>query len=220
MVAGQVGEDRGGERDAVDPVQRQRVGRHLHRAGAAVAIDHLAQQRLHLRRFRRGPGRFADLGADAIFDGTENSAANGGSLEHRGDQIGCRRLPVRAGDADHPHLAAGVAIEGAGEHRQRQTRIADHRPRHVQIIRRRFLGHNRRRAALDCLPDERRAVGVLTLEGNEDLAGYDRPRVIGHAGDEIEGRRCARRLVGADEAASPQRAVQVSPGHGRLAPTV
>ena len=45
VVAGQIREDARRERHAVDAMQRQRVRRHFHRAGAAPAIDHLAQQR-------------------------------------------------------------------------------------------------------------------------------------------------------------------------------
>jgi len=58
----------------------------FHRAGAAAVIDHLAQQRLDLRRFGRRPGRFADVrarGSDAVGDRTEDSAADARRLEDR-----------------------------------------------------------------------------------------------------------------------------------------
>ena len=183
MIAGQVREHAGGERDAIDPAQRQRMRRHLHRAGAALSIDHFAQKLLDVGRFGRRTRRFTDLAADAIGDGPEDAAADAGRVEDRRDEIRRRRLAVGAGDADHPHLAAGIAIERRGQHREREPCVRDDRPRNGDAGRRRLLGHDGRRAALDRLPGERRAVGVLPLERDEHLAGRHGARVVRDAGD-------------------------------------
>ena len=85
-------------------------------------------------------------------------------------------VPVIPIDA---HLAARIAVERGGEHREREPRVLDHRPRHVDAVRRRLLGDDRGGAALDRLPRERGAVGVLPLERDEHLRRRYRARVVG-----------------------------------------
>jgi hypothetical protein len=219
VIARQVREDARGKRDARDPAQREGVRRHLHRAGAALLVDHLAQQRLHLWRLGCRAGGVAHLVADPVADRAEDAAADTGGVEDRSDQIGGRRLAVRAGDADHTHLAAGIAIKGRGQHGEREARVSDNRPRHVDAVGCRLLGDDRRRAALDRLPGERRAVGVLALQRDEHLSWRDRPRIVGDAGDNAHRRLRPQRIIGLNQAAPAQRAVEFSPGHGRLAVT-
>ena len=57
VIAGQVGEDGGGEAHAVDALEGQRVRRHLHHARAVAVRDHVAQESLHVGGFGRGPAR-------------------------------------------------------------------------------------------------------------------------------------------------------------------
>ena len=59
MVPREVREDPGGESHVGDTLQHEGVRGHFHRAGLAAAIDHLAQQPLHVRRLRRGVRGFA-----------------------------------------------------------------------------------------------------------------------------------------------------------------
>ncbi len=100
MIARQVREDRGGKLNAIDPLQRQGVRRHLHHAGAAPAVDHPAHEGLHLRRLGRRPRGVEGAIADAIRHGPHQAAANSGRFEDRAAQIAGRRLAVGAGDAD------------------------------------------------------------------------------------------------------------------------
>ena len=128
VIARQVAEHAGGEAHAVDALQRQRVRRDFHHRGAAALLQHLAQQLLHVGRFRRGARGFAILAADAVGDGAEHAGAKAGGVEDRREQVRRRGLAVRAGDADDRHAPARVIEEAIGEQRQRQPRIANGDP--------------------------------------------------------------------------------------------
>jgi hypothetical protein len=68
VIAGQVGEDAGGEAQLVRAAQRERVRRDLHHARAAAFLQHVAQHLLQLGRFGRRPRRVELARADAVAD--------------------------------------------------------------------------------------------------------------------------------------------------------
>ena len=128
VIARQVAEHAGGEAHAVDALQRQGVRRDFHHRRPAAVLQHLAQQLLHVRGFRRGARGFAILAANAVRDGAEHAGAKAGGVEDRRQQVRRRGLAVRAGDADDRHAPARVIEEAIGEQRQRQPRIANGEP--------------------------------------------------------------------------------------------
>ena len=181
MIAGQVGEHAGRERRPIHAPEGQRVGRHLHHAGSAPAIDHLAQQFLDVRSFGCRPRGLANLVADPVGDRSQHAATDSRCLEDRREHICGGRLAVGTGDADDAHLIARVAFKPRRKHGHRQACIRDLRPRHRGVRRSRMLGHDRGRTALNRLAHEGRAVGVHAFERDEHLARRDGSRVVGNA---------------------------------------
>ncbi len=111
VIARQVREHAGGERDGIRAAQRERVRRHFHHGGAAAVVHHLPQHLLHVRRLRCRSGRFDVRMSEAVDDGAEQPAPHAGGFEDRPQQVRCRGLPVRAGDADNLQQAARVALQ-------------------------------------------------------------------------------------------------------------
>jgi hypothetical protein len=109
-----------------------------------------------------------------VADGAENAAPDASSVEDCGDEIRRRCLAVRARDPDHPHLAAGIAVEGGGELSQREARVLDDRPRYLDLTGRLLFRDDRSSSEVDCLPGERRTVGVLSFERDEHMPRCNR----------------------------------------------
>ena len=178
MIARQIGEHAGREPHAIYSAQRQGMRRYLHCARAAAAIHHLAQKSLQVGRFRRRPRRLAHIvapRADPIRDGPQQPGSNIRCFKHGGDEIGRGGLAVRAGDSDHLHLGARMVIERRRHQRQREPRVLDDGPRHVDASRCRLLGHHGHCTTFDRLARERHAVGVQPFEGHEHLPRLDVP---------------------------------------------
>ena len=132
----------------------------------------------------------------AVRDRAEQAAADAGGLEDRREQIRRRRLAVGAGDADDLHLAARMAVERRGEQRQREPRVLDDRPRHVDVRRAPAARRRRRRrrarspACANAVPS-----ACWPLSATNTWPGVDRARVVGDAGDDADGRLGAQRVV-------------------------
>ena len=94
MIAREIREDRGREAQEIDPLQRQRVRRHFHHAGATALVHHLAEHRLQLGRLWSRPLRLDFLAADAVADGADASALDAGGLEDRREQVDVVVLPL------------------------------------------------------------------------------------------------------------------------------
>ena len=158
--------------------------RHFHRAGAAAAVDHLAQQTAAPRAPRASCASRSRTSPPMRY-ATVPSMPHGMPAASKidGHEIRRRRLAVGAGDADDLHLGARMPIERRGEHapapaaRRRRPPTA-----RATSAARRLLGHDGDGAAFDRLLHERRAVGVLPFERDEHVAGLHRARVVGDAG--------------------------------------
>ena len=127
MIACEVREHRRGERHAVHAAQRQRVRRHLHRRRHGIRgrpSRAAAPERPVLPASCVRPPARPDRRADAVRDGAKNPAADARRFENRREQIRRRRLSVRAGDADHLHVAARVLKERISEQRQSASRAS------------------------------------------------------------------------------------------------
>ena len=135
-----------------------------------------------------------------------------------GDQIRGRRLAVGAGDADHLHLAA---------------RDRDRTPRRARASASRAsstIAHGTwtpsGAACSDTIAAAPRSIAwrandvpsaCWPLSATKTCPGVTRARVVRDAGHRADRGLRAQRIVGPDQTASVQRAVELSPGHGRLA---
>jgi hypothetical protein len=81
VIAGEIREDSGRELQVVRALQRQRVRRHLHHAGAAALRDHVPHHRLELGRLRRRSLCFELPAADPVSDGSNPPAGDSSGLE-------------------------------------------------------------------------------------------------------------------------------------------
>ena len=100
MVAGEIGEDGGGEVAAPEPIERQRVRTGLEHGVRAAGADDVGEKTLQVQGFRSGGrGRTSSLRC-AIGDGAEEPALVAGRAHDRIDQKTGGGLAVGAGDAD------------------------------------------------------------------------------------------------------------------------
>jgi hypothetical protein len=171
--AGQVGEDAGSEADVFDPAQRQRVGRHFHRAGTAAIDHHLAQQPLYFVGFRRRPRGIFFLAAVVVGHRADAAAANARFIEDGGGDVRSRRLAVGPGDADHQEIVGGMREEDGGERRQRLAGVGGLQPGRGPAGGRIAFRDDRDGALDDRLLGEARTIGVFAFQGDEHRTGGD-----------------------------------------------
>jgi hypothetical protein len=180
VVLSQVGEGRRREANAVGSVERQGVGRDLHRARLVTRVEHLPERPLEVDRLRR---RSLDLGFGAahdLLDGPKLARPLPGALEHMAEQEGRGGLAVRAGDPGHPKLRGGIAVEGGGCGRHRTPRVADEGLRDLEV--QPALGHQRGGPSLDGGGGEVVPVGAGPGDAEEQRPGLDVARGVGEPG--------------------------------------
>ena len=180
VLVGQVGEDGDVIGDAGHTVQGQPVRGGFDDGGAVAGGDHGPQRALEIRRLRRR--HVLRVGAPKLPDlelrGGQQAGGNPRRLKHgRGQERG-GGLAVRAGDAHHSHLAAGVPVPPGGgdgkgclaaiDHDLRPGQCGD-RPLHDSG--RGSLGQRRSHVVV--------AVDVLARNRDEYEAGPDAPGVVG-----------------------------------------
>ncbi len=125
MVARQVREDGDVEAAALHAVERERVGGDLHRRGARPVRDHLGQQLLDQRRFRRGAVRLDAAAPRAIADRPEKP---GGAVPPREDRLEQRRrrgLAVGARHGREHELLRRISVQARRQQRERPPRRGD-----------------------------------------------------------------------------------------------
>ena len=180
VVLGESGEDACGVGDRVDPVQRQRVRGDLHRDRVHPALAGDGEQRLQVRRLRRGPHRRHPLAGQPRLHGADHTRPQPGGGETRLEQVRDGGLAVGAGDAEHRHHLGGAGVHLRREVAEDRTGVARHQRRQT---RQRPVGERGRSSRGDRLRREGRAVDVRTGECGVQVAGSDLPRVEGDAGD-------------------------------------
>src|SRR5205085_1021665 len=120
-----------------------------------------AQEPLRVARLRRRVQGGRAAASDAVLDGADERRAPARGLGNRGDEVGGRRLAVRARDADQLQLARGVALDLRGGERERAPRVFDLNPRAVESRRALALRDDGDGPALKRLRDEPVRVEVL-----------------------------------------------------------
>ena len=105
-------------------VKFQPEARNLHDAGVAAVVGHAAQKQLQIAAFRRCMVQIMPVPGPADAVGAQQTDPPPVGLQTGGQQVGRRRLALRAGHADHRHGAGRFAVEPRGQRRHGPPRVA------------------------------------------------------------------------------------------------
>ena len=123
MVAGEVGEHSGAERQAVQSPLIEAMRRRFHRHVGRAPRHQLGERGLEIDRpgCRERPGRRVDRSPAAVEGSERTDAARApGGVEEMTEDADRGRLAVGAGHAQQCETAAGVAVPRAGRARARR----------------------------------------------------------------------------------------------------
>ena len=179
MVLRQIREHRHVEREPLGARERERVRGHLHRHAPHPAVAHVREHRLQIERLRRRLVGRARLVAEHVLDRADHAGGETARAQQRFDQVRGRRLAIGPGDADERELARWVAIERAGEPRERHPHRGHEHLGHRQVRDRLALGDDDRRASADRVRDEVAAVLLEARDRDKAPAGLDAARIAG-----------------------------------------
>ena len=182
MVLGQIGEHAHRKADAPHPLEKQRVGRHLHDHMGAARVRHAPEQALELKGFRGCALRGQDLAADHVLIGADQPHLRPQTLlQDILEKIGSGGFAVGAGDARQRHAGGGVAVPVPAHLGQRGAAV---RRAHIGNPRLRLLlAEHARRALLHSHGDKPVAVRLVARHGNKESAGLRLPGIIADAGN-------------------------------------
>ena len=181
MVLGEVGEDRHREVDRIGPVELERVGGHLDRAGDVASVEHLPERSLQVDRLGGGALDRALGATDHALDCPQQTGLASVRLQQRLDQECRGRLAVGAGHADRLKARGRVAVKGRRGRRHRRPDA-----RHSDLWNAQIEGtlDDQRRGA----PGDRVGRELMTVAGEPGHAEEQRSRghaavVVGETGD-------------------------------------
>ncbi len=172
--------------DAI-PLRRQPMRRGFDHRVVAARVDHLAQHRLHFQRLGRGlTGQIAPPARpDLEIDGGHEPTGVPALIQHMRYQRGGRRLTLGAGNPHHAQLAAGIAVKGRGQRRQRSARVGHAHQGSAASIklakRRRILIHDGHGTLRESCANEPVAIRMRAFDRHKQPTGHHLARVIGHA---------------------------------------
>lgn len=124
MVGRQVREHPHRKFDLRRAVKFQPEARNLHDAGVAAVVGHAAQKQLQIAAFRRCMVQIMPVPGPADAVGAHQPDPPPVGLQNGCQQVGRRRLALRAGHADHRHGAGRFAVEPRGQRRHGTPRVA------------------------------------------------------------------------------------------------
>ena len=185
MIAGEICENRHGERAAPQTVHGQRMGtRFKHRVRAAGAND-FSEVSLQIQRFGRGVRRRTNFSAQPVAYGAKQPGLAARRAQDRIHKIRNGGFAVRPSDADKLQNFRGTAIEIRSGNRQGLSRVSHLNPRKLRGKRSgiRQLAHHGNRAAGQGVGHKFIAVGFFSADGNEQRAGFHGAAVIGNGRD-------------------------------------
>ena len=113
VILRQVREHGDVELDSIDPMLRERVRRHLHRAGDRSLFVQVEKRPLQLRGLGRRP---------RATEGADDARRPPFDFQDVAQKLRRRRLAVGTGDPDHPQLSRRVVVERARGERHRLAR--------------------------------------------------------------------------------------------------
>ncbi len=195
VVLRQVGEHGRVVAGARHPAEGQRVAGHLHRGRCHAALRHHREQRLQVRRLRRGQRALHPLGADPDLHPADQAGLVPGGPQPGFGQVAGGGLAAGPGHPDHGHLRARVAVDPAGDVAEPVPRRRHHERGHAGAGRplpARGIGEDRDRAGRDRLVTVRRAVRPRAGQRRVQVA---RPHLAGVKGDSGQPARPVRDAV-------------------------
>ena len=169
MVLGQVREDAHIEVDARHAFLVQGVGGDFHGYAAAAVFQHFLQQVFQFQRTRRGVRGGGDFLPVVVGDGADQPGAQPRLLEEGMGNVGRGGFPVCSGDADHGHVAGGVAVPGRSHQADGQPGVVHFHPGDLAVpgfLRAGGFRHNGACSAPDGLRNEGVPVGLRSFQGN------------------------------------------------------
>ena len=184
MVLGQVGEDEHGETSSLEPSLRRRHRGRLHHAGAIPLHEHLAEEALQVDRLRGVETDLAHVRADPTFDVGEEPGLLTRGGEDRPEQVGGRRLAVRARDRGNGQQCRGIVEELHRGPRHRCAHAGHDQLRRIDLEP--ALDHERDRPLLERLDRKIVAVRLRARDAKEEGAALHLPRVVRQLAD-LEG---------------------------------
>ena len=178
VIAGQVGERRDAEAEAVDAVLVERVRADLEAGAGATRVDHLAEEGGEVGGFRRrliGRDRTA---AEMVAYRAHQAPLRSVGLQQMAEERGDRGLAVGARHADELERGFGMAVEAAGDFGEGATRIGDMGGRDGGQAADRLTRDDGGGAARDRVVEEGVAVGAQAGQREEEGARDD-PAAVG-----------------------------------------
>ncbi len=172
------------EVDRTDAVLGEAVRGRLQHCDLGPGVAHLRQQSLDVGRIgRRGmqPCVVA-LVADDRIHGADHGRADAGRLEDAEQNVRSRGLAVGARDPDDRHAAAGMAVPGRVEPRERGPAVIHLHVGNGPVAGLRLAGH-RHRAAPKGIGHVLRAVHPDAAVGHKQSARHDLARIGGNERD-------------------------------------
>ncbi len=183
VVAGQVGEDRGVEGQAVHASQLQRVRRDFHGDVGPAFRFQFGEQPHQVERFRSGIGRRQDTAGQVILDGPDKRRGGAGGAQHGVDQVAGGRLPVSPGDAGQLEAFVGTAVEIARGQGERAPAVLHLEPGAVKPVGGRRFADDDDSAARPGIGGEAAAVDPASREREKRIAGLNPPGIVLETGD-------------------------------------
>ena len=186
MVLRQVSEHRHVVPGAVDPAERQRMAGHLHRGRRHAALHHDGEQRLQVRRLRRGQRRANPLRTDPDLHPADQPGLVPGRAQPGLGQVAGGRLAACPCHPDHRHPVRRVAVDPAGDVAEPVPRRGHHEHRHAgagRPVPAGLVGEDGDRPGRDGLVAVGGAVGALAGQGRVQVTGPHLPGIEGDAGE-------------------------------------
>src|SRR5580704_19157702 len=123
MIARYVGKGGYSETNVLDAFERERVGADLDGDRSRAIVPHRGENRVQLRRQRRGIAQLPPPRTELRADSADDAARYSSRIENRRNHSRRRRFAVRSGDADRIEVMRGVAIKCCGENGERPLGI-------------------------------------------------------------------------------------------------
>ena len=183
MVVAEIREDERREADAVEAPEVGVVRRRLDRAAEVAGVEHRPESAVEVEDHGRPRGCGDALRADLGLDRAVEARPPAGGLEDRVQQVGGRRLPARARDADDRQRLGRPAPELVGDGRERGASVGHDELRRGEVespFRDERDGAVRDRLCGPVVP-----VDAGAADAEEDAAGADAPcvddQILDHA---------------------------------------
>ncbi len=221
VIAGQIGEQRDVELDAVDATLVERMRRDLHRDRARAGVAHLRERRMDERGIRRRVRRGLQRADEAVAERADDPGAPAARVEALRDPVRARSLAVGAGDPCHPQRPRRISVDEGGDRAELRLEVVDREigdfpcrvPAKAECVPQHRVGATR-----DRVRDEGAPVGGLPAVRGEHVARTHEPAV---GADSARNDRESRDELGRVESGVDQRRHHVSswtsaPSGGRM----